>query len=50
MITLPASTTEDVFTNAGYIFTDFWPLILLAVGLPLGFYLVKKLIGLLPKR
>lgn len=50
MFTLPATAIEDITTQAGAIITDAWVLIALAIGLPLGFYIIKKVIGLLPKR
>ena len=50
MITLPTSTVADIFAQAQYIFTDFWPLISLAIGLPVGFWVVRKVISLLPKK
>jgi hypothetical protein len=49
MITLPTSTLTDIGTYAQTIITDFWPFILVAVGLPVGFWLIKKGISLLPK-
>jgi hypothetical protein len=31
-------------------FTSAWPLVAVAIGVPLAFYVVAKLIGLLPHR
>jgi hypothetical protein len=50
MFTLPVTAVADITAEAGAIITDSWELIALAVGIPLGFYIIKKVIGLLPKR
>lgn len=33
---------------AGHVFSDFWPFIALAIGLPLGFWLIHKFIKMAP--
>jgi hypothetical protein len=48
-ITLSTSTASDVFGVIGYIFTDFWEIIALIIGLPLGFWLIKKITKTMPK-
>jgi hypothetical protein len=50
MITLPSTAVTDVTANIGTLVTDLWVLIALAMGLPFGFYIIKKLVSLLPKR
>jgi len=50
MITLPETAITDLTAQAGTLFTDLWVPISLIIGIPLGFYLIKKLIGLFPKR
>ena len=32
------------------LFTDFWVLIALAVGIPLAFYVIRKVLHLMPKK
>jgi hypothetical protein len=49
-ITLASSTPTDLLAYAGALFTDLWLVIVLAIGLPLAFYVIKKVIGLMPKR
>jgi len=49
-ITLPASTTEDLLAFAGGLFTDLWLLIALAIGIPLAFYMISRVIGLVRSR
>lgn len=48
MFTL-ASTT-DLMAQAQDVITSVSPYFLVAVGIPLGFYLVRKVISLIPKR
>jgi hypothetical protein len=49
MITLPTGAITDVTAYIGDTVSDVWVLIALAIGLPLAFYVIKRLIGLLPK-
>lgn len=50
MFTLPATAVADITTEVGSIFTDSWELVALIIGIPLGFYILKKIIALFPKR
>ena len=50
MFTLPETAIADITAEVGGIFTDSWELLALIVGIPLGFYIIKKIIGLFPKR
>jgi len=49
LVTLPstavASTTEYITT----IITDLWVFIAIAIGVPLAFYVIKKIIAMIPK-
>ena len=45
-ITVPASATEDLLAFAGGLTTDLWELIALAIGVPLAFYIIARIIGL----
>ena len=48
-----ATSTNDLLAAVGAVSTDVfestWPYLLIAAGIPLAFYLVKKLISLIPK-
>jgi len=48
-ITLPTSTASDLLAYAGDLFNDLWVLIAIAIGIPLAFYVIKQVIGLMPK-
>lgn len=50
-ITFPTSTQATLLSFVGDQLTDpgFLTLIVLAIGIPLVFYVAKKLIGLIPK-
>jgi hypothetical protein len=50
MITLPVGAVTDVTSYIGTLVTDLWVFIALAVGVPLAFYVIKKLVALIPKR
>jgi hypothetical protein len=48
-----ATTTSDLLASVGAVSTDVFnaatPYLLVAAGIPLAFYLIKKLISLIPK-
>jgi len=50
MITLPETAITDVTAQIGTLVSDLWVVIALVVGIPLAFYIIKKVIGLFPKR
>lgn len=45
ILTVPASSTEDLLAFAGALFTDLWPLLIIAVGIPLAFYIIGRVIS-----
>jgi hypothetical protein len=47
--TLPAASSTDMTAFIGQLFTDSWVFIALAIGIPLAFYVIRKVIGLVPK-
>jgi len=49
-ITLPAEFITDVMAYAGGLFTDLQLVVILAIGLPLGFWVVRKVISLVRAR
>jgi hypothetical protein len=48
-ITLPTSAPTDLFAAVGTLTTDLWVLIAIAIGVPIAFYIIRKVIGLMPK-
>jgi len=48
-----ATTTSDLLASVGSVSTDVFtsalPYLLVAAGIPLAFYVIKKLISLIPK-
>lgn len=46
IITVPTSTVTNLLAYAGALVTDLWPVFLLVVGIPLGFYIISKTISL----
>jgi hypothetical protein len=48
--TLSSENITSMLAYVGNIFTDAGLLIWVAIGLPLGFYVIKKVIALIPKR
>jgi hypothetical protein len=49
IVNLPLTAVADLTGNASQIMTDVWVLVALAVGIPLGFYIIRKVIALIPK-
>lgn len=49
-IDLSSVSSTELLAFAGNIFTDLWVLIVIAIGLPLGFYVIRKVIAIIPKR
>ena len=49
-ITVPIYMTANMLAYAGDLFTDLTGLITLAVGVPHGFYVIKRVIGLVKAR
>jgi hypothetical protein len=49
IITLPSASSTDMLSNVGTLFTDLWVMIALAIGVPLAFYVIRRVIALVPK-
>lgn len=47
LITLPSSTISDLVAYVGTLVQDTAPLWIFAIGLPLGFWAVSKIIGII---
>lgn len=45
-ITLPETAVADLTGYAGAIFTDIWTVVALVIGIPLAFYVIRKVISL----
>jgi len=50
MFGITTASSTELLAQAVSVVSGSWPLLLVAIGIPLGFYVGKKLIGLLPKR
>jgi hypothetical protein len=50
LFTLPGNAVTTSLAYIGDLVTDVGPFVWLAIGIPLGFYVIKKVIGMLPKR
>lgn len=49
-ITIPGTFGADLLAYAGDLFTDLTAVIVLAIGLPMGFWVIKKVISLVRAR
>lgn len=50
LITLPEDFIATTTAYIGSLFTDIWIVVALVVGLPLGFWVVRRIIGLVRLR
>jgi len=50
ILTIASTTPASLLAYAGQLFTDTQLLVYLAIGIPLGFYIIKKVIGLISSR
>ncbi|HUV72649.1 MAG TPA: hypothetical protein VMW25_06610 [Clostridia bacterium] len=50
IISIATGTEASLLAYAGQLFTDLTPLITLAIGLPVGFWVINKAIGLVRGR
>ncbi len=50
IITIATGAPAELLAYVGQLFTDFWPFIALAIGIPLGFYVISRAIGLIRTR
>lgn len=47
---LIAASSTELTAQAIAVFQGVWILVVIAIGIPLGFYIIKKIIGVIPKR
>jgi hypothetical protein len=45
-VDIPVTAVADLTAYAGVLFTDLWAIIGLVIGIPLAFYVIRKVIGL----
>lgn len=50
IITLPEGFATDALAYAGELFTDISPVVILIIGLPLAFWVIRKTISLFRQR
>jgi hypothetical protein len=50
ILSVASGSTATIFEYVGGIFTDVSPFILLAIGLPIGFWVIRKAISLVRAR
>jgi len=50
IITIPATATQELLAYTGELFNDTWQLVALAIGIPLAFYIISRVIGLFRSR
>ena len=50
ILTIASTTPASLLAYAGQLFTDVQLLVYLAIGIPLGFYVIKKVISLVTSR
>lgn len=49
-LTLPAGAIPELLGYVGGLFTDLWAVIALAIGVPLAFYIIGKVVSLVRGR
>jgi hypothetical protein len=49
-IDIPTTAVADLTQYAGTLFTDLWVVISLVIGIPLAFYVIRKVVGLVRMR
>lgn len=47
ILTVPSGALAEVLAPVGTLFSDTWVLIAIAIGIPLAFYILNKVVGLL---
>ncbi|MFA5359291.1 MAG: hypothetical protein WC310_05780 [Patescibacteria group bacterium] len=49
LTTSPTDALAAIGTQASGVMSTYWPVVAVAIGLPLGFYIVHKLIGIVTR-
>ena len=50
ILTLPSGAIPELLGYVGGLFTDLWTIIALAIGVPLAFYIIGKVVSLVRGR
>jgi hypothetical protein len=50
IINLPAASSTDLLAYAGQLFSDLWVLVVIAIGIPVGFMIIVSIIGIFKGR
>lgn len=45
ILTIPSSAPTDLLAYAGQMVTDLWLVLVLAIGLPLAFYIIRRVVA-----
>ncbi len=48
ILTIGSASSTDLLAGAGTLFTDLWPILLVVIGIPLAFYIIQRVIKLVP--
>lgn len=49
ILTIPTASTTDMLAATGVLFSDLWLITAFAAGVPLAFYIIRRVIALVPK-
>jgi hypothetical protein len=50
ILTTTSGAVAEILAYTGSIFTDLWVIVALVIGIPLAFYIIRKVIGLVRGR
>jgi hypothetical protein len=50
IISINTASSTELLAYAGQLFSDLWVLVVISIGIPLGFYIIKGAIGLVRSR
>ena len=50
ILTVVSGGASDILAFTGDLFTDLWVVIALVIGIPLAFYIIRKVIGMVRAR
>jgi hypothetical protein len=50
ILTVASGSTAEILAYTGNLFTDLWVVIALVIGIPLAFYVIRKVVGLVRAR
>lgn len=50
IITMPVGSFDDLVANTGTLFSDLWAMVVVGFGVPISFYIIPRIIALVPKK